>query len=176
MPQNELTSILEAWLDKSVLQISQNLETLLIAVGLPKWYKDANGDFKKTPNTVVFNNGVLSKLIFSNSTEWIALKEIAHKDENFVSHIDNLVTTNLGRRRTFSLEELCLKLLPKPLTHGNNFFLDEQFDKRNKIQEFVEFLSTNEIKAVTIWPICGVSTKYSLILDNQIILPMLGAP
>ena len=169
MPQYELTSKLEAWLDRSILQISQNLEPLLIAVSLPKWYKDSDGDFKKTPNTFFFNNIELSKIIFSNSKEWIALKEIANKDENFLSHIDNLVTTNLGERRTFSLEELCLKLLPKPSTDGNKFFLDEQFEKRKKIVEFVDVITTSEIKAVTIWPIGGVTTKDSLVLDNQTI-------
>lgn len=84
----------------------------------------------------MFNQIKLNELVFTNVQEWIALKNLAISDVHFATHIGNLITTGLVAKSAFTLQGLCIKLLPKLDTDGQQFFLERNYNKSERIPEF----------------------------------------
>ncbi len=162
---DDLKSVLQRWLDKALIEINNNWDTLIGKVGLPRWYKSDQGYIRS--DFFVFEHFKLRKLIFWDSDEWAAVKNISSKNPDFAAHVGNLIPTGIGEKHTFSLESLCKKLLPQIDTNGQEIFLERDFNKEERINQLIEAISTKEIISTFIWPICGIKVNDSVFLDDR---------
>lgn len=163
-----MSSTLVAWLEEVRDLITHRIDELVQFVGLPRWHANPFGGFKHYPYDAFFRFSVLDEALFANRGSWNEVEKFAADHENLRRHAGQFVSSASGSGRSFSLQELCKWMIPRPKVVGeNSIYIDTDFDSNAIVRDFLADLSSDFIENTTVWPIHGLWTDVKVTLDDK---------
>lgn len=172
MPLNDsdmkLANALEVWLAWACATIKERQSELVDLIGMPRWEVLPGGGFRRYPYFATYRNPILEAAVFSSNNNWIAVVQASEDHAKMRQHVNVLICAPDGDGSSFSMQELCRTILPKPiLVSENKVHIETEIDIENCIFDFIQEINSELLPKTTIWPVWGISVDAPVALDDS---------